>query len=78
MREFKAVLQIHDILVWIRIRGSMPLTNGPDPAIFVIDLQEANKKLISTKVFLLITFFEGTVHLHNFSKIKSQNEVTKQ
>jgi hypothetical protein len=23
-----AVLRIHDILVWIRIRGSMPLTNG--------------------------------------------------
>jgi hypothetical protein len=23
-----AVFQIHDILVWIRIRGSMPLTNG--------------------------------------------------
>jgi hypothetical protein len=25
---FIAVLPIHDILVWIRIRGSMPLTNG--------------------------------------------------
>jgi hypothetical protein len=27
---FRAVLRIHDILVWIRIwiRGSMPLTNG--------------------------------------------------
>jgi hypothetical protein len=23
-----AVFQIHDILVWIRIRGSMPLING--------------------------------------------------
>jgi hypothetical protein len=23
-----AVFQIHDILVWIRIRGSMPLNNG--------------------------------------------------
>jgi hypothetical protein len=31
----------------------------PDPAIFVIDLQDANKKLIKKKVFLLITF-EGT------------------
>jgi hypothetical protein len=32
----------------IRIRGSMPLTDGPDPepAIFVFDLQDANKKLI--------------------------------
>jgi hypothetical protein len=39
----------------------------PDPAIFVIDLQDANKKLIL--VFLLITFF---------AKIKSPKEVTKQ
>jgi hypothetical protein len=52
--DFKSVLRIHDILGWIRIRGSMPLTNGsgsgswvrildPDPAIFVIDLQDASK-----------------------------------
>jgi hypothetical protein len=27
----------------------------PDPAIFVIDIQDANKKLIFKKVFLLIT-----------------------
>ena len=26
--DFIAVLRIHDILVWIRILGSMPLTNG--------------------------------------------------
>jgi hypothetical protein len=25
---FFSVLRIHDILVWIQIRGSMPLTNG--------------------------------------------------
>jgi hypothetical protein len=41
----------------------MPLTNGSDPdldsAIFVIDLQDTNKKLFKKKVFLLITF-EGT------------------
>jgi hypothetical protein len=43
------VLRIRDILGWIRIRGSMPLADpdaDPDPAIFVIDLQDANKKLI--------------------------------
>jgi hypothetical protein len=44
------VLRIHDILVWIRIRGSMPLTNGSGcgsgPSIFIIDFQDANKKLI--------------------------------
>ncbi len=30
LRMFKAVLRIHDIFGWIRIRirGSMPLTNG--------------------------------------------------
>jgi hypothetical protein len=65
MKGFLPVFRIHDILVWIRIRirGSMPLTNGsgstvdsdPDPAIFVINLQDANKK-IHKKVFLLITF----------------------
>jgi hypothetical protein len=46
--NFLAVLRIHDILLWIRIRirGSMPLTNGSgsgsDPSIFTIDLQDAN------------------------------------
>jgi hypothetical protein len=44
------VLRIRDILVWFRIRGSMPRLMDPDadldPAIFVIDLQDANKKLI--------------------------------
>jgi hypothetical protein len=74
------VLRIHDILVWIRIRGSMPLTNGsadpdvdPDPAIFVTDLQDANKKIIFTNKFYYRTF-EGTftvfISLHN--KIKSK------
>jgi hypothetical protein len=43
----------------------------PDPAIFVIDLQDANKKLLSAYYLL-------KVHLHHFSKIKSQKEVTKQ
>jgi hypothetical protein len=28
------VLRIHNILVWIRIRGSMPLTNGSGPCYF--------------------------------------------
>ncbi len=27
-RSLEAVLRIHDIVVWIRIRGSMPLTHG--------------------------------------------------
>jgi hypothetical protein len=44
-----------------------------DPAIFVIDLQDASKKLI--KKFLLI-IFEGK--FTSFSKIKCPKEVTKQ
>jgi hypothetical protein len=53
-KVFKAVLRIHDILVWIR--RSMPLTDGSGSCYFVIDLQDANKKTNLKKVFLLITF----------------------
>jgi hypothetical protein len=49
-----------------------------DPAIFVIDLQDANKKLIFDKKFSCLLLLEGMVHLHNFSKIKCLKEVTKQ
>jgi hypothetical protein len=51
----------------------------PDPAIFVIDLQDANKKIIFfKKVFLLtgVLLFKGAFTL--FSKTKSLKEVTKQ
>jgi hypothetical protein len=41
----------------------------PDPDIFIIDLQDANKKIIK-KGFSAYYFLK--VHLHNFSKIKSQ------
>ncbi len=45
------MFRIHDILVWIRIRGFLPLTYGPDPdldpAIFVN--KNVNKKLIFLK-----------------------------
>jgi hypothetical protein len=48
---FEAVLRIHDILGWLRIR--IP---DPDLAIFVMNLQDASKKLILTPFFLLTTF----------------------
>jgi hypothetical protein len=44
----------------------------PDPAIFVIDLQDASKKLIFNTIFSAYYFLK--VHLHLFSKIKSQKE----
>jgi hypothetical protein len=48
----------------------------PDPAIFIIDLQDANKKLIFKKIFPAYNFLK--VLSHQFSKIKSRKEVTKQ
>jgi hypothetical protein len=68
-------MRIHDILV--RIRGSMPLTNGSgsDPATFVIDLQDANKTLICKKIFSAYYFLK--VHLHHFSKIRRQKRSNK-
>ena len=44
----------------------------PDPAIFVIDLQHASKKLIFNIIFSAYYFLKE--HLHHFSKIKSQKE----
>jgi hypothetical protein len=46
------------------------------PAIFVIDLRDAYKKLIFLKRFSAHYFLK--VHLDHFSEIKSQKEVTKQ
>jgi len=39
---------VRDILVRIRIRGSLPCLwpMDPDPAILVLDFQDANKKLV--------------------------------
>jgi hypothetical protein len=48
----------------------------PDPAIFVVDLQEANKKLIFLTKFSVYYLFKGT--FTSFSKKKSQIEVTEQ
>jgi hypothetical protein len=47
----------------------------PDPFIFVIDLQNANKKLFFSKFFCLL-LFEGT--LTTYSREKSHEEVTKE
>jgi hypothetical protein len=49
----------------------------PDPAIFVIDLPDANKKRISLKCSSAYYFLKvGT--FTSFSKIKSPKEVTQQ
>ncbi len=48
----------------------------PDPAIFVSGLQDVIKKLLIFLSFFAYYFLR--IHLHNFSKIKSHIEVTKQ
>jgi hypothetical protein len=49
----------------------------PDPAIFVIDLQDGNQKTIfCLKSFSAYYFLK--VHLLHFSKTKNSKEVTKQ
>ncbi len=79
----------YSILWWLsgycyrQCSGSMPFWGGsgsadpclwimdPDPAIFVIDLQDASKLIFNT-IFSASYFL--MVHLHHFSKIKSQKE----
>jgi hypothetical protein len=45
----------------------------PDSAIFVIELQDANKKIFALKGYAYFL----KVHLHRFTKTKSPKEVTK-
>jgi hypothetical protein len=61
-------LGIRDILVRIRILGSVPLTNEPELFSFKT-FKEA------TKVFFAFYFLK--LHLHNFSNIESYKKVKK-
>ncbi len=49
------------------------LDSDPDPAIFITDLQGANKKLMTKKSFSAYNFLKE--HLHNFSKIKVKKKL---
>ncbi len=75
--RFQSVFRIHDILVWIRIRGSMPLTNGSGfgsgSCYFCHWPSRCQQKTnFLTQFFLLCYFLK--VHLHYFWKIKSHKE----
>jgi hypothetical protein len=50
--------------------------SDPDPAIFVIDLQDSHNKQLFSKSFSAYYFLK--VHLNHFSKLRSQKQVTKQ
>jgi len=47
----------------------------PDPAIFIIHLQDANRKPIFIYIFSAYYFLK--VHLQHFKKIKSQKDSHK-
>ncbi len=66
------VLGIHDILGWNPDPDPRIHAFDPDPAIFVIDLQDASKNLFFNTIFSAYYFLK--LHLHHFSKIKSQKE----
>ncbi len=76
---FKLVFRIYDILVWIRIRGSMPLTNGSGfgsgsgSCYFRHWLSRRQQKTnLKKKFFCLLGTFWRYIY------IKSPKEVTKQ
>ncbi len=60
----QTVLRIHDILVWIRIRGSMPLTNGSGCGsgsfYFHHWPSRCQQKTYFKKKFFCMLLFEGT------------------
>ncbi len=68
------MFRIHDILVWIRIHGSMPLTNGPgfgSGSCFSSLTFKTPTKIIKKS---FSAFYILKVHLHNFSKVKVQKK----
>ncbi len=79
LRNLGPVLRIHDILGWIRIRilGSMPLTNGSGSGSGSCYFRQWPSRC-QQKTNILIQFFSAyyflKLHLHHFSKIKSQTE----
>jgi hypothetical protein len=70
-------VSVRDILVRIRIFGSVPLTcdpfSDPDPAFLSLGDNMPTKSFFLS--YFVYYFFK--VHLHQSSKIKSQKEVTK-
>ncbi len=79
------MLRIHDILGWIRIRirGSIPLTNGSGSGfgsgswIRILLFSSLTFKMPAKNLFfntIFSAYYFLKLHLHNFSKIKSQKE----
>jgi hypothetical protein len=78
---YKAVLRIHDILGWIRILGSMPLSNGSGFGsgswIRILLFSSLTFKMPAKNYFfntIFSAYYFLKLHLHHFSKIKSKKE----
>ena len=69
------VFRIHDILVWIRIRGSMPLTNGSGSCYFRHRPSRCQQKTNFLFYFFCLLLFEDT--FTSFFKDKMSKRVTK-
>ena len=71
------MLRIHDMLGWIRISGSMPLTNGSGSWIRILLFLSLTFKM-PAKNYFFYTIFSAydflKLHLHHFSKTKIQKE----
>ncbi len=76
------MLRIHDILVWIRIRirirGSIPLANGSGSGSCYFHHWPSRRQQKTTLKKSFSAHYFLKAYLHNFLKIKSQKDVTKQ
>ncbi len=71
---FYSVFRSRDILVRIRIRGSLPLTYGIQ--LRILFFSSVTFKTSTKNKFFAYYFLK--VHLHHYSKIKSHKEVKKE
>ncbi len=79
MVPLRSVFRIRDILVRIRILGSVPLINGYGTRILhfsSMTFKMPTKNISISFYFLCLSFLK--VPLHHSSKIKSHKDVTKQ
>ncbi len=77
MYSLVPVLRIHVILGWIRIRGSMPLTNVSGSWIRILLFSSLTFKMPAKNKFFNTIFSAYDflkLHLHHFSKKKNQKE----
>ncbi len=70
----RTVFRIHDILVWIRIRGSIPLPNGFGSGSCYFRHRTSRCQQKTNFLFYFSAYYFLKIHLYLFSKIKSPKE----